>query len=236
MGNLVLMMAAAVLGLLAVCTVTAYFFFYKSAVNKKLSRPDLNRRTPLWSPQKVCIAAVMLALVLFSGICAVYGFSNQNQAVDDRYKNAVYDARIVSPEEMAAGYLSRYTIEGNPGYEKQVEIIEDVQYTYFVSKEENDIFHPAFLIFAEYIGEDTPQYYDADVAFQTLDEEAVWGRTVGQGEAEPYLLIVGNTSADCQFSCIVDFYRENKESLDLEALHEQNTALTLSVFGQHAPQ
>ena len=126
--------------------------------------------------------------------------------------------------------MSQYSIEENAGYTKEEKVIDDVKYTTFISTEGTDALHPSFLIYAEYIGEGTPKYHDANVSFQTFEGHEMATATVGGGESkDTTVCIVGNAFTDSNISCIVDFYDDQREEFNLEKLQEENTPLVLSI-------
>lgn len=229
MRNPIILLSAAVLFIAAALVIVLYLFYYRSKINRRLTDPTHTKKTKLWSPMWVCLTAVIGALTVFAVICML--LASSRPALPSAPSPVAYHAQILSPEEMKDGYLSRYSIEENAGYTKEEKVINDVKYTYFISTEETDAFHPSFLIYAEYIGEGTPRYHDVDVSFQTFDGQEMSNRMVGGCETngDTVCIVVGNAFSDTNISCIVDFYDDQREEFSLKKLRQENSPLILSI-------
>ena len=228
MGNPIILITAAALFVVAVVIIVLYLFYYRSKINRRIADPAHTEKSRLWSPMRVCLTTVIGALAVFAIICMILAASRP--AIPSAPIPAAYYAQILSPEEMHEGYLSRYSIEKNAGYTKEEKVIDDVKYTTFISAEETDALHPSFLIYAEYIGEGTPKYHDANVSFQTFEGQEMASTMVGGCEIkDTTVCIVGNALTDSNISCIVDFYDDQREEFNLEKLQEENTPLVLSI-------
>lgn len=228
MWSSIILLIAAGLFVLTVLVIIIYLFYYRSVINRRIADPAHTEKKRLWSPMRVCLTTVISALATLAVIGII--FSILSPATPSQVIPATYHAQFLSLEKMREGYLSQYSAEENPGYTKAEEIIGDVKYTYFITTEGADAFHPAFLIYAEYVGEGTPKYHDASASFKTLGGEEQAGIMVSGCEIGGTVCIVGNSFADCTISCIVDFYDEQKEEFNLEQLQEENTPLTLQCF------
>lgn len=224
MGNLFVLCTFASIAIVAIAVVTIYFVIYRHSINKRLCEPQNSKK--MWSPLKACIVTIITALVVFGAIMGIFAGSNQSKSIGDAYKQASYNADIYQPQEMGNGYLRMYSTAENPGYTKYIKDIGNVRYTYFISDETYNSYHPAFLIFAEYIGNAKMAYYDADCSFQTMDGKEIYSVSAGEGENKKYVCFIGNASVDCSISCIVDYYDEEKESVDFQKLNTDNEALT----------
>lgn len=229
MGNPIILITAAALFVVAVFVIVLYLFYYRSKINRRIADPAHTEKSRLWSPMRVCLTTVIGALAVFAIICMILAASRP--AIPPAPTPAAYHAQILSPEEMQEGYLSQYSIEENAGYTKEEKIIDDVRYTTFISTEGTDAFHPSFLIYAEYIGEGTPKYHDANVSFQTFEGQEMATATVGGCETsgKTVCIVVGNAFSDANISCIVDFYDDQREEFNLEKLQEESTPLVLSI-------
>lgn len=175
----------------------------------------------------MCLTTVIIALFVFAIICISLLIG---RTTEPTISVSNYHAEILSPEEMQEGYLRTYSMEENEGYEKREQVIGNVKYTCFISKEEMDAYHPYFLIYAEYLGNDSAKYYNAIVSFQTSEGEEMAGCLVGGCEInDTVVCVVGNAFVDCNVSCIVDFYSEESQEFDMEEMQEENTPLFFTV-------
>lgn len=224
MSDPILTTLAAALAVLAVLTSGAYYLFYRAEVNKRLNSSRAGDKK-LWSPLKVCLASVIGALSVFAAICLVQYAAN-SAPWDGQTQLKTYHARFFSREEMREGYLRQYSVNENKGYRRTEKRIDDVKYTYFISEQDADAFHPAFIIYAQYVGEDNPQFYDVSISFLADDGTEVSGMMVGGCETgEPIVCAVGNSFTDCGISFIADFYSVKREDYDLNRLKTDNTPL-----------
>lgn len=215
------------LGVVTVSIVFVYLVCYKRWVNKRLSNGQ-EQGKKMWSPLLVCLITVLAALTLF-GVCTsvMASLANNRGEVESYYLNGEYYANCYTTEEMKTGYLSLYNRQDNPGYEKFTQKIGDITYTYFLSNQRHDGAHPDFIIFAEYNGNEEVRYSDAVCTFQTAENVEICGVGIGGSEETACICVVGSTSVNCKFSCSVDFYTEERDSLDY-AKNEQN-AFTLEL-------
>ena len=225
MGSKVVLITFAAVAAVFIAVVAVYLVCYKRAVNKRLAGA---RGKKLWPPLKVCVVAALAALAVFGAVTGFLASRNSSGRLSGALANAVCTAQVYGPQDMETGYLSLYSMDENPGYTKYVKQLGDVRYTVFVSGEAYDGCHPAFLIFAEYTGTGAAAYYDADCSFLTPDGTNLYSASVGGGDTQPYICIVGNSTADCGISCVVDYYNEKKDSVDFDALRSENDALTFS--------
>lgn len=230
MGNLFVLVTFASIAVVAIAVVTIYFVVYMRSINKRLCESQNSKK--MWPPLKVCIVTIITALVVFGAIMGIFAASNPSKSIGDSYKQASYNADIYQPQDMENGYLSMYSISENLGYTKYIKDIGDVRYTYFISDEDYNSYHPAFLIFAEYIGNAKMVYYDTDCSFQTIDGKEINSVSASERENRKYICFIGNASADCSISCIVDYYNGEKESIDFQKLYTDNEALTFVLSNQ----
>lgn len=224
MGNLLFLVITVSIAILAIAVVTIYSIIYRRAINKRLHEPQGSKQ--MWSPIKVCIVTIITALVVFGIIASIIAVHNPSVNTDGAY------AKIYQPENMGNGYSSMYSIDKNSGYTKHVERIGNVKYTYYISNEDYDSCHPAFLIYAEQIGNDKTSYYDADCSFQTMDGKEFYSVSASEGKNEQYVCFVGNAPINCKISCIVEYYNQKKASMNFDELYANNRALTF-VLSNH---
>ncbi len=224
MFNVVLLTTALILAVLTALVTVGYLLFYRSRVNRRLKEPGENKPSRLWSPQRAALTAVIAALTVFA-VIAFLSASHRPAARPDP-SPAAYSAAIFPEEERQAGVFSGVSPEENAGYRREEVVLGTVRYTYFISAEGTDTLHPAFFLFAEYLGQGKPSYYDAIVTFSSPQGEEMASTMVSAGEPEkPVVFIAGNAFADCEISCVVEFYETPKEEYNPQVLQEENTPL-----------
>lgn len=225
--NAFILIFATGLLLVTILITSLYLVYYCFVINRRLSDQTYVQKRKLWSPMRVCLTTIIIMLSVFAIIC-VFLLIGKSTVPSISVSN--YHAEILLPEEMQEGYLSTYSIDENAGYEKTEKVIDHVKYTYFISTEGADAFHPYFLIYAEYLGDHSVKYYNAEVSFQTYDGNEITGCSVGGCEIKDTVVcIVGNAFADCNVSCMIEFYNEERQEFDIEKMQEENTPLIFSV-------
>ncbi len=225
--NSIILRLAAVLLVLTVLVIAGYLIYYRREINRRLENLTTDKRR-LWSPLRVSLTAVIGALALFAVTCLL--LSAHEPAAVSEPSAAASHARILSQEEMAEGYLSRFSMEENAGYEKKVQVLDNVKYTAFVSTEPADVLHPAFLIYAEYLGDAASCYRDVSVSFlNEQGQETAGVFSSGSERGKPVVCIVGNSLAGGSVACIVDFYQEERQEFQVEELQKKHTPLVLQM-------
>ncbi len=224
--NIVLILPALGLLFLSIFIITGYFFFYRSRINRQLSKPDTGSGKALWSPMRVCLTTVIGALVVYGVLCMVMTSPNLPALNFHTPTPNDYSFRLLTQEQMQDDYRSRFSMEENPGYTKEVTEIDSVRYTIFRSESEVDIFHPAFLVYAEYIGSGDPAYQDAVLTYSAPDGESLQTLAASGMDSDARVIcFFGNTFLGGKISCTVDFYDQLPEEFDLEQLQTQHTPL-----------
>lgn len=208
----------------AAAVVVVYSVLYRRSINKRLSDPQSGRR--MWSPLRVCIVTVITALAVFAMIAGTIASHNPPVSTGGAY------AAVYRPEDGENQYLRVYSIERNSGYAKHVQRIGDVKYTYFISEETYDSCHPAFLIYAEQIGNAKRSYCDANCSFQAMDGKEFYSVSASEEKNEPFLCLAGNAPVDCKISCVVEYYNQKKKEMAFDQLRAENRALTF-VLSNH---
>ncbi len=234
MGVFIVLWAAALLTIASLVAI-GYFFWYRRAGNRRLVEGG-PRREPLMSPARLTVWALIAALVVFAGVVAFMAHSRQT-ALEPRYLDAVYDFAVYTPQEMSQGYLSGYSADENPGYQKRQEERGGIQFTYFTYTGPFDYYHPAFLIYVE-PGEQEKTMMGFSGAFLTQDGQSITSRGASGGPAQP-MWIIGTSSVDCIFSFTYYLYGEDQPdpltasgemgpaqawgSVQFELLHDETT-------------
>lgn len=224
MWNLFTVVILAVIAGLAAAVVIIYSVLYRRSINKRLHDPQSSKR--MWSPLKVCIVTIITALAVFGIIAGMIAVHNPSVSADGAY------AEIYQPKEEKNQYLRMYSIDQNSGYTKHVKRIGNVKYTYFISEEAYDNCHPAFLIYAEQIGNEKRSYYDTDCSFQTMKGKEFYSVSASEGKNEQFICFAGNAPIDCKISCVVEYYNQKKKGINFDKLYTNNRALTF-VLSNH---
>lgn len=218
--KLILLLLIAMFIMIAVISLV-YFIIYKVLINRRIVSGETNKRkmiSPFWMTI-ILFAIVFVIYLIVSVILSRVAYeSNDQDTIPDEYFYATYDYNVYYPDEMNTGYLSNFSIEENPGYEKYEEVMGDIKFTYFISCEEFDTYHPAFIIYAEYTG-DKEGTFSTDYMGKFLTQEGIeiCGTGAGGGDYEEYICVVGNTSIDCSFSFDLHFYEEGADKEAIEA-------------------
>lgn len=192
--------------LVAVCIV--YFVYYKSTINKRLENGVTNGKkmiSPLWMAIIFLIIA-LIVLIVVPMLLRMGGTVSDINEIPEKYWNASYDYQVYTPDEVESGFLGNYSIDENTGYERYEEVDGNIRFTYFISREAYDSYHPAFIIYAEYVG--TEDIKNLSMGFYgeffTSEGQDICGTGASGGEFSDYVCVVGNPSIDCGFS--LDFY------------------------------
>lgn len=212
-----------VLAILVIAITVVYTSMYRVRINKHLASGEKGN-AKVWSPMKVCIVSVIAALALCAILFAAHSMKTP-AAVTSKPDVTV---EKYTADQMQTGYLSQYSREGNAGYEKHDQVIGDIKYTWFVSKEGLNTLHPAFLIYAEYTGTDKAKYEDIILNFKTFSGDEIAQYTEGGCDFDGSVIcLIGNASGDCQVTCIVDVYEtlKNESEVDFQEIKNNNTAL-----------
>lgn len=184
-----------------------YYLIYARAINQKIQSGEKTGRRMIDIP-KVLLIAVIVALVLYSGVLQ-YSIQTQANAVSrnlfavidvtdpEKYEYAAYFGNVVLDD---ASFAQVYSIEANPGYEKQVAVDGDFQFTIFTGTTPADSFHPDFLCYVEYIGEEENLVFCDMAGFQAIDDEGGAYAAGSSGWEASVRLYIGNLDDNCQFT------------------------------------
>jgi len=216
--------------IIAIATVAIYYLHYSRVINKRLKERSGNEKRML-SPKTVGIVTIILALLIFS-ITIPWVRVNQSNTIeiDKEYLTAQYNYEVLAPQDMQRGYLASYSINDNAGYEKYEEILGNIRFTYFVSNDAYDAFHPAFLIFAEYIGPEDIMTFGFQGDYLTSEHISVAGKGGFGADTQEYICIIGNTSIDCIFQLSLFYYDEDGNI----AMNKELDTLDVNITGNSA--
>lgn len=199
---------AAVLLITAVIACIVYLFVYQHVINKRLSEQKTDGKR-LLSPRTFLIAVLVAALLLF-GIGTVRLSAGNSPQLDDPYLHAVYDYTVHDSGNMQGSYASGYSTERNAGYERHEETVGDIRFVYFTSEEPFDIFHPSYIIFAEYTGKDASVVsYGYNGSYLTDTGTEICSKGASGAPMRSRICITGSASMDCVFSLTVYLYDDS---------------------------
>lgn len=188
-----------------------YFFLYTRKINQRLKEGVYEGRR-LWTPQKVvlCLVIAVLVILCIVPLSRLITGDKDTPVIDDAYYQAEYMHEVYTPEEMQEGYLQQYSIDENPGYEKTIEQVGDVKFTYFISEQSYDRMHPAFIVYVQYTGNEPVEVYDYMVQFLTTEYQNLWGNGSGGADTSDYICIMGNASINCIVEVYAGYYQEKE--------------------------
>ena len=213
--------------LLVMIFIVAYKMVYTYKINKRIHMGEIVGK-PYVDMSRMIIFAVITGLVIYSGLLTyiVSDSGNQEQHVS-RNNYAIID--VSNPEEYKytgyfgnveledASFAKVYSKEENPGYNKEVIASGEYLFTVFTRNAPADSFHPDFLCFVEFKGdENTELSCYSNVGFQAFEEDDYF--SVGTaGDVSECLLYIGNVDVDYSFQISMALIDKEAEQLYLEA-------------------
>lgn len=197
-GGIVLLMIAATVIITPIATII-YLNFYRNRINKQLHDATAKPRR-LLSPLAFSITVILSVLIVFAGVTSFLVLTDYGaDIVPGEYRNAIYDYRSFNPHEMT-GYRSNYSINDNPGYTKSIEQYGDIRFTCFVRNEAFDYYHPSFIIYAEYTGDEDDLHYGVQGEFYAPDDIQMTGKY------KDYICIIGTSTIQSRFELSIYFF------------------------------
>jgi hypothetical protein len=194
-----------------------YLLFYRHRINRQLNDETVRTRR-LLSPLAFTIIVSFVVLIAgFAITLALRGSysSNESSRPPQEYFDAIYDFDVYSPDEMT-GYRSLYSIYENKGYMKSVSQQGDIRFTYFISDEAFDFFHPAFIIYAEYTGDKEILYSGWMGNFYTPQDINLGGVGGAGSEFSEYICFIGTSSIQSRFELNVYLYDSTQKSENMD--------------------
>ena len=192
-----------------------YFVIYTIIINRRIER-GITTEGPLFDTSKVLMVVAIAVLLL---LLVANRMAANDPAQTTRNSYCVID--VSDPEhpqlstavnrdiEDDVSYVKTYSKDENPGYDKDVLVDGDFTFTVFVRTGGADEYHPDFLCFAEYTGDETydlsTYYTEGFDAFNDDVREGYGG--AGGGSMPMQLLYVGDVDEDCAFVatiCVLD--------------------------------
>lgn len=211
------------LTLLVIVTVFFYKIAYTHKINQRIRAGEITGRS-LVDISKIMMIAVITGLVFFVGVLmfVINDYAHQNQTVS-RNNFAVIDVSDPDNYQYAsyfgttglrdASFAKVYKKDANEGYEKEVITSGPYEFTVFKRTSPPDSFHPDFLCFVEYVGEDKEQYMCYEKAgFQAIvDEKDQFYAGSGGGEITEHLLYLGYLDPGDQFDITMSLLDQDAE-------------------------
>jgi heme/copper-type cytochrome/quinol oxidase subunit 2 len=184
-----------------------YRMLYQRRINKQLHE-ESPRPLKLLSPLAFTIVTVFIMLVAFAGLATYMALTDFGaDIVPAEYRNAVYDYQHFGSNQMT-GYRSLYSINENPGYTKTVEHHGDIQFHIFIREKAFDYYHPSFIIFAEYTGNEDVLSYGVLGSFNAPDGRQMMSRGQAGQETTDFFVVIGTSTLDSTFELSAFFYDE----------------------------
>lgn len=201
---------ALLLIILIAVSIFVYKLVYTHNINKKILSGEIQGRKMVDISRMVTIAVIVVLLV-YAGIATVlvndyanydYSIPRNNYAVIDvsdpeNYNYVAYFEYMSSDD---ASYALVYNKENNPGYEKEEIESGDFVFTVFTRTSSPDNFHPDFLCYVDYVGEEKDKYSCYNKAgFCAFDEEESYTYFGSLGDIPESILYIGNLDESYMF-------------------------------------
>ena len=210
--------------------ILVYYMAYSRRINRMIQNGFVPKYKML-SPLKfatIVIIGILAVFGIFLSIMTLRSDNTTTMSMDDRYYEGNYDFKVYEDTRIPE-YLSVYNIVSNPGYEKKQETKGDLRYTYFISKEKYDWFHPSLIMFIEYTGKSDIVTFEYNGKFLTPEEspEVIRGIGLSGGSFNKYIMVVCSRSVDSIFSFEISMSNnyEKHENLGDGALVHDTIAL-----------
>ena len=191
-----------------------YFLIYTIIVNRRIER-GITTEGPLFDTSKV-LMVVAIAVLLILLVANRMAANDPAQTTRNSYcvidvsdpEHPLLSTAVNRDIEDDVSYVKAYSKDENPGYAKDVLVDGDFTFTVFVRTGSADEYHPDFLCFAEYTGDETyglTTYYTE--GFDAFNDDAREGYGGAGGDMPEQLLYIGNLDEDCAFVatiCVLD--------------------------------
>lgn len=138
---------------LVLCGTVIYLKIYTKKINQRLHQAHPNSQPKLWSPLRFC-----LSLALFMACCLIAVSLLVNQIWQPQNHPNDYHLAFYTSEQIDQHYLANYALEANPGYTAYQAQNQDFQFTCFISQDENDPYHPQWIVYIRYLQDDLECY------------------------------------------------------------------------------
>lgn len=144
-----------------------YYVFYARTINKRIREGNHSGKKLLDIPRTVSL--VVIALLIFYTVMVSFDYRQYRHAIENQGQNRNNIARVDLSDYSYCGYtgnivledasfLKAYSKEKNDGYKKTVSKEGNFTFTVFTRTSAHDDFHPDFLCYVEYTGENCDDY------------------------------------------------------------------------------
>lgn len=219
------------ISVLVISIIFIYWLIYAHKINQRILSGENQGRKLIDIPKMIMIA-ILVGLVVFCSILMwivndksiqTYTVSRNNYAIIDvsNPDNYEYITYMGDMEFNDASYAKVYNMEENPGYSREVVESGDYVFTVFRRTSIADSFHPDFLCYAQYVGDDMEEmscYMEAE--FTQLGAESSAFSLGSGGYINECLLYIGYLDAGWQFDISMSLLDSDAEVKYDEAVQQ----------------
>lgn len=211
-----------------VLSVVIYYIFYSIRINRKIQNGDTDSKRMVDIP-KVIMTSIIVLLLLYSIILSTNNrriqsiheeqLQNRDNYVQIDLGDYTYSSFSGNIESTDASYAKIFSKEENEGYTKTVQTEGNFVFTIFTRNTSHDDFHPDFLCFVDYIGENIEKYsvYQNCEYIDSTTEKLLWGNGSGSSFSDDGTLIIGNINDNESFKITFGLLTEKAEAEYFEA-------------------
>ena len=193
---------------IVVTAIMLYKLFYNKRINKQL-HDKTTSPIKLMPPRAFAIITVFIVLLTIVAVTTYMAFTDPGGIrVPEEYRTAVYDYQDFSADR-ADGYRGLYSIDDNPGYTKTVEKKGDLIFTCFIRTDTFDYYHPAFIVFAEYIGTKAILHYGVQGDFYAPNDLMMSGYGHAGSAFRDYVCVYGTSTIESRLELSIYLYDTN---------------------------
>ena len=200
MGNTLLFVLICSVIVVIVTVSLLYRSYYRYRINNRLTE-NTEKSGRLLSPLTVLLTTTLVTLVAFGTIT---GLLAAKSPVDIHVPALTSDFKVFAQSEMN-GYRSNYSKTENPGYTKYTEETEEISFTYFISDEEFDNYHPSIIVYADYLGD--KEIAAIELSANYLDDSGLAaGSEVNINCNEAEICVFGSSDSATVFKVAISYY------------------------------
>ena len=227
----------AIIVIVAIVGYLIYMCVYTNIINKRIKRGEVVKKRKVLEPRDavMCISSMALMVMLIMYLNESIGRRHDYDDYNDDYKrevsrNAFVMADASNPEEYVVeqmvdrfyggdneldfSYLSMYSVDENPGYTKEVIEGDLCTFTLFKRKADPNSFHPDFICFIDYKGENKDGWMCECLSFMDKNtNDRLPGSAMKGDSVCDRLLFLGNMDKGSE--AVIDIYILNDESYEL---------------------
>ena len=211
-----------------VLSVVIYYIFYSIRINRKIQNGDTASKRMIDIP-KVVMTSIIVLLLLYSIILSASNkriqsiheeqLQNRDNYVQIDLEDYTYSSFSGNIESADASYAKMFSKEENEGYTKTVQTEGNFVFTIFTRNSSHDDFHPDFLCYVDYVGQNIEKYsvYQNREYIDSITEEMLWGNSFGGSFCEDGTLFIGNINDNECFKITFGLLTEKAEAEYFEA-------------------